>query len=215
MKKLDIPQDTLVRSTWHECKECKYLMPPRSWHCKKCNCCILTMNHHCLFVGTCIGHYNLRYFLMFVIYVFIGSCCVLTQTSYYLWCLHWSTYGNWLTVIKMMSPHLLIFYGQWIEGFHLLIFDLTVFSTVCSFGMLLYHFPVFLRGGVCYERKIKKYMYDRGSWRNNLRQILGDRMHIAWLSPLIKSPLPSNGMAWIPLVVKNERNEQTQLEVIR
>lgn len=188
-------------------------MPPRSWHCKVCNCCVLKLNHHCLFTGNCIGHMNLRYFLMFVVYVFIGSSCALAYTGYYLWWIHWNSYGNWWTLLKLMAPHLLIFYGSsssWTDGIHLLIFNLTVMSTICALGMCLYHFPIFLRGGVCHERRMGNYPYDSGNWRTNLREILGERMHLVWLSPLIESPLPSNGIDWKSVPLKEGRGEKQQ-----
>ncbi|KRG00151.1 uncharacterized protein Dwil_GK27252 [Drosophila willistoni] len=38
-------------------------MPPRSWHCRICECCTLKRDHHCVFLASCIGHNNQRYFI--------------------------------------------------------------------------------------------------------------------------------------------------------
>lgn len=179
-------------------------MPPRSWHCETCNCCILKLSHHCLFTGNCIGHFNVRYFAMFVIYVSIGGSIALAHTSYYLWNINWDTYGQKITILKLMAPHLLFFYGLPNEAFNLLMLNFTALCTILGYSMILYHFPVFLRGGVCYERKIGEYPYDNGNWRSNLREILGIKMHRVWLSPLIMSPLPNDGTQWTTSILKSK-----------
>ncbi|XP_070852359.1 uncharacterized protein [Drosophila suzukii] len=58
---------------WHYCTSCQKLVPPRSWHCRLCNVCILKRDHHCTFTGNCIGHNNQRYFLGFLFHLTFGS----------------------------------------------------------------------------------------------------------------------------------------------
>ena len=52
-----------------KCLICNNWKPPRSEHCHLCNKCILTMDHHCLWIGNCIGVHNFRYFCLISLYI--------------------------------------------------------------------------------------------------------------------------------------------------
>lgn len=60
------------------CGTCEEYRVPRSYHCKKCGCCILRRDHHCVWVGHCVGYPNHKFFIQFVFYLtvllFIGVC---------------------------------------------------------------------------------------------------------------------------------------------
>ena len=56
-----------------KCKKCNSVKPPMSHHCSICGRCVARMDHHCPWVNNCVGFYNQKFFLQFLIYVFLGS----------------------------------------------------------------------------------------------------------------------------------------------
>ena len=47
------------------CPTCNIIKTPRVFHCKICDACISVHDHHCPWLGTCVGQRNHMYFMAY------------------------------------------------------------------------------------------------------------------------------------------------------
>ncbi|XP_069940744.1 palmitoyltransferase ZDHHC16 isoform X1 [Cherax quadricarinatus] len=72
------PKGILISEAVSVCKKCIAPKSPRTHHCSVCNRCILKMDHHCPWLNNCVGHFNHRYFYMYMVYMTLGTIFIIT-----------------------------------------------------------------------------------------------------------------------------------------
>ncbi|CAE7243327.1 PAT11 [Symbiodinium pilosum] len=62
------------------CAPCSDGKPPGSHHCTICRRCVFDMDHHCPFIGNCVGRGNRRSFVVFLFWSTVSVAYVLLIT---------------------------------------------------------------------------------------------------------------------------------------
>uniref|UniRef100_F6UMH6 Palmitoyltransferase n=1 Tax=Ciona intestinalis TaxID=7719 RepID=F6UMH6_CIOIN len=67
-----VPKDKNDTKYLQFCQVCQGYKPPRAHHCRKCERCVLKMDHHCPWINNCCGHFNHTNFVLFVFFAPVG-----------------------------------------------------------------------------------------------------------------------------------------------
>lgn len=81
-----VGKDALENYTF--CTFCAKPKPPRAHHCRSCRMCVLDMDHHCPFIGNCVGAANHRAFVAFLICIVVSCIYLIVMASfaaYHMW----------------------------------------------------------------------------------------------------------------------------------
>lgn len=188
---------TFYRPRW--CKYCSSYKPPRSYHCKDLNRCVLKLDHYCPWVYNAVGWRNHKYFLVFLFYASLSLIyhliCVILR-GYYL--------VNEFYILKELfeiSPAEMIIFGVQ--------FVLVLPVTIAIFSLFCYQLSCLYEGQTSIEvvhcSRYTKYLKHRGykfNWYyrfggiENMKQVLGSSIP-GWFLPSIPNHIQKgNGMSF-------------------
>ena len=66
------------------CYTCSLFRPPRTSHCAICDNCVERFDHHCLWLGTCVGMRNYKFFYMLVLVLNLSALFQIGYSIYLL-----------------------------------------------------------------------------------------------------------------------------------
>lgn len=165
------------------CAKCNRPRPPRAHHCTVCDRCVLRYDHHCPWVGNCIGLFNVRYFLQYLLYCTLTALCVGLLSLFAL-------FNDPQDIYLLISSVMGLAAGAAIGGF----------STM-QVALLTYN-------ATTLEFRASGFNIFDMSCRENCQQVCGRRV-LCWLLPVPTRPLVDG--VFYPLQVRLQDGERLEV----
>ncbi|AFZ79849.1 zinc finger protein DHHC domain containing protein [Theileria equi strain WA] len=183
--KLDEEQIATEPSKFEYCNKCSSLRPLGSHHCKRCKRCILRMDHHCPWISNCVGMLNQKFFILFLVYIFLLAITDITMVIFHLrtfilddnWCYNIGKeylVGKGAVIIIMIAIFSSLLFG--------------VFTLIMCIDQV-----VAIRSNRTPIDKFKKIQFNRLGFAKTLVQVFGSPFSILWLVPVRMSNTQTNG----------------------
>jgi len=157
------------------CRKCVRVKPDRCHHCRVCQRCVLKMDHHCPWINNCVGHYNYKYFYLFIVYALLT--------------LFWVVASSFINFMKSISSDDVLTLGS--EDFFIVItWMFCMLFSVALGGFVTFHTYLLLSNYTTIELVEKKgavrgqsyvHPWDNGQ-EKNIEDCLGE-YKILWMIP--------------------------------
>ena len=143
------------------CYTCFHFRPPRTSHCAECDNCVQNFDHHCLWMGTCVGKRNYKFF--YYILSLTSICALIQSFSSIGYIINHFKHSNFKSIESKYIVIALAF---------VIFFDI-MFVIFFLFKLCYVHTSLLSKGLTFYEYIKKKYFealnikpYNRGFWNN-------------------------------------------------
>ncbi|XP_059613206.1 palmitoyltransferase ZDHHC20-B isoform X1 [Phlebotomus argentipes] len=159
------------------CEKCQHVKPDRCHHCSVCGVCVLKMDHHCPWVGNCIGFTNYKFFILFLGYA-LAFCLYVALSS---------------------LPYFLQFWQGELEGgmgrFHIVfLFFIAAMFAVSLVSLFVYHIYLVTLNRTTLEAFRAPIFRGTGPDKNgfslgrlsNFQEVFGDQK-VLWFLPIFTS----------------------------
>jgi hypothetical protein len=138
------------------CETCHIYRPPRSVHCHLCDNCVEVFDHHCPWVGTCIGRQNYRFFIIFIACLSFQTSLVMYMSVYHMVVatrtFQEDGFTSWIAFLKMLRAS---------GGASFILAAYTFIAFWFVVGLFGYHLFLISTGQTTYEQ-LKK-LFPAGS----------------------------------------------------
>ena len=151
-----------------QCRQCHIIKVCGTVHCSICHKCVYMKDHHCIWFNQCIGQFNLKYFMLFSLYLFLGSLISFTKFLYYI------VYKNYIKLISEFS------FNKNVSLITCIVFDLVYI--IFSFKLLYDQYTNLDYFSVMQDIKRRKIIEIRTKYEM-LCEDFGDEFGIGWFLP--------------------------------
>ncbi|KAF8292000.1 putative palmitoyl acyltransferase 8 [Trypanosoma cruzi] len=163
-------QHASVERKWCYC--CNNYRPLRAIHCRFCDVCIARRDHHCPWVGTCVGERNYRFYFLFLWSTLCLTLTVLTGGI-------WSLVGRMKALSREVSyANRSAFLGALAETHFVepLLVLVAIVTCCLVFPLVAYHTMLVARNMTTVEEMRREsgqvHYYDRGYCLENMKASL-------------------------------------------
>ncbi|CAF0742638.1 unnamed protein product [Brachionus calyciflorus] len=176
---------------WRYCSICEQYAPPRSYHCLTCNKCILKRHNHCLFLGKCAGYKNLRFYLLFIFYILLGTL----YSNFINYNIYLNALNNisFKTLLMVFVPWFALLIGlvSFKDFFFMFTNTITVILFLLMFFYFLINFKMIINGQTWYEKS--KNVCQKQNRMSNFIETFGFNWKLAIIYPFASLKLSGDG----------------------